>query len=250
MELTDIEKNLILHIFHNWAYEIDGVEANTFRVSHNKHLDLITKLNNRGLITKKSQAYFAPFASLLFLEHDEINQFIKNIEPIYSQLRNDYISNPKGSTTFLSLEKLFNSDEDDYKKAIRYLHDSNVINCYPDNLFEKDVSTYYSESILKHESYMGYLKWRTNVQFQLEKPSIKKPGNTESNARKRLEILGAAIAIIANFPKECTYGDSIKGKRVYNLMHSKAKTWWENGEPPLKDEAAIKLINKWLNTLQ
>jgi hypothetical protein len=101
-----------------------------------------------------------------------------------------------------------------------------------------------------HESYVDYLKWWVNERFPLKKPVIKKPGNTEANASKREEILGAAVAIIANFPEECTHGKSIVGTRVCKLMQSKAKTWWENEELPLKHDTVTELINKWLNTLE
>ena len=249
MKLTDIEKSLALHIFQNWNPELEGIEVNTFRVRNHEHLDLIDKLSN-NVIERKSNVYFVPFTSLLLLENNEVNDFIKSLEPLYSRLKNDYIKAPEGNTKFSTLEELFNSDTDNYKKAIRYLYDSSVINCYPNNLFEDNVSTHYSERILRHESYMGYLKWWTNVRFQLKEPLIKKSGNTEANASKREKILGAAIAVIANYPKECSWGGSIVGKRVYKQIYEKSLIWWDDGEVPLGDETSIELINKWLKTIK
>ncbi|MCK4710990.1 MAG: hypothetical protein KAU21_20420 [Gammaproteobacteria bacterium] len=249
MELTDIEKSLALHIFKNWKYEIDGIEANTFRVRNHKHLDIIDKLTS-DVIERKSKVYFVPYTSLLLLENDEVNHFIESLEPLYTLLRNNYIKDPEGSTKFSSLEELFNSDKDNYKKAIRYLFDSSVINCYPDNIFDEDNATHYSEYTLRHESYMNYIQWWTNIRFQLEKPLIKKPGNTEANASKREEILGAAIAVIANFREDCSWAGSIVGKRVYKQIYEKSLIWWPDGEVPLGDETSIELINKWLKTIK
>ena len=79
---------------------------------------------------------------------------------------------------------------------------------------------------------------------------VNKPGNTEANASKREEILGAAIAVITNFPKECSWGGSIVGKRVYKQIYEKSLLWWPDGEVPLGDETSIELINKWLKSIK
>lgn len=81
----------------------------------------------------------------------------------------------------------------------------------------------------------------------------KKPhGNTEINAQKREQILGAALSVLANWPEQCkNNAGEIEGTKIRKLIEEKALLFWkETGEPPLSTEKIEREIRKWLNTVK
>jgi hypothetical protein len=73
-------------------------------------------------------------------------------------------------------------------------------------------------------------------------------GNSERNARKREEDLGAALAVLAKWPENCQAGSgSIKATKIRELIESKGYLFWrEDGDPPLKTSEIENLIREWL----
>lgn len=73
-------------------------------------------------------------------------------------------------------------------------------------------------------------------------------GNTERNAQKREEILGAALSVLARWPDECKNGAGrIEATKIRALIENKSYMFWrEDGEPPLSTGEIEKLLRQWL----
>lgn len=84
---------------------------------------------------------------------------------------------------------------------------------------------------------------------EIEKKTPTKPhGNTERNAQKREEILGAALSVLARWPDECKNGAGrIEATKIRVLIENKSYMFWrEDGEPPLSTGEIEKLLRQWL----
>jgi hypothetical protein len=70
----------------------------------------------------------------------------------------------------------------------------------------------------------------------------------ERHAANREEVLGAALAVLAAYPKECT--DARNGKIAANKIADKiddqGHKFWNGGDMPLKKETVTEHIRKWL----
>lgn len=73
-------------------------------------------------------------------------------------------------------------------------------------------------------------------------------GNTEHNAKKREEVLGAALSVLSRWPDECkNRAGKIEATKIRELIEKKGYMFWrENGEPPLTTSEIEKLIRQWL----
>jgi len=81
---------------------------------------------------------------------------------------------------------------------------------------------------------------------------LKRPGKAEVYAKDREEVLGAALAVLAQYRDQCiTSTGTIKGAKIAKLVIDKAPLFWPSThEPPLKSETIPKIINEWLKKTQ
>lgn len=82
----------------------------------------------------------------------------------------------------------------------------------------------------------------------------KKPHNRfdiiDKSNRERMEILGAALAVLSEFRGECVTKTTgkVAGAKVAKLVDDKAQLFWpETLEPPQDKRSIEKIINEWLS---
>lgn len=73
-------------------------------------------------------------------------------------------------------------------------------------------------------------------------------GNTEKHAKKREEILGAALSVLANWPEQCKNNAGvIQATKIRKLIEEKAPLFWkETREPPLSTDKIEREISQWI----
>lgn len=72
--------------------------------------------------------------------------------------------------------------------------------------------------------------------------------NSPSDAIQAEQILGAALAILANAPTQCIdMNDKVSVDAIYNIMKSKANVWFENGNLPFDKQTIFKLLTSTIN---
>lgn len=82
---------------------------------------------------------------------------------------------------------------------------------------------------------------------------IKKPhGNSENNAKKREQILGAALSVVASFSSLCTNNTGkYEATKIAAMIDEKSLLFWpETGEPPLARETIERLISSHLKKIE
>lgn len=186
--------------------------------------------------------------------------FVENDKGEVYQLQEDYDKNAYMKGTIAELEyikdfisnnqlnsdqaqELLNQHKEDRKK---YLEDRASkpyeANFYPaGGLPDDSVLVIRTDALREFEQYLNDFE---------DKPLQPKMihGNTEINAKKREEVLGAALAVLAKWPNECRAGSgNIKATKIRELIESKGYLFWrEDGEPPLKTSEIENLIREWL----
>jgi hypothetical protein len=74
-------------------------------------------------------------------------------------------------------------------------------------------------------------------------------GNTEINAQKREQIIGAALTVITKWPEQCRNGlGKFEATKIAEVIDQKAYLFWhETGNPPLARQKMEREISKWIN---
>ena len=77
-------------------------------------------------------------------------------------------------------------------------------------------------------------------------------GNAIRYASKRQEVVGAALALLAQYPEMCRDDkQNVRAAKVRKLIEEKALLFWpETGEPPLSSEVIEKLLNSYLKQVR
>lgn len=71
----------------------------------------------------------------------------------------------------------------------------------------------------------------------------------EQRSDESESILAAALAILANVPKQCVdLNGTVSANAIYEVMNANATTWFEQGKLPLDKNAIIKRLAKVIET--
>ena len=92
---------------------------------------------------------------------------------------------------------------------------------------------------------------KVQLQKASSRPKYKKMhGNTERFAKRREEVLGAALSVIVQWPEMCKNASGkFEATKIAKLIDQKSALFWtETGEPPLGIEKMEREISKWINS--
>lgn len=72
---------------------------------------------------------------------------------------------------------------------------------------------------------------------------------TEKSNKTKMEVLGAALSVLAQFRPQCVSGKGVvQGAKVAKVIEDKAGLFWpETNQAPQEPEVLRKTINEWLN---
>ncbi len=82
-----------------------------------------------------------------------------------------------------------------------------------------------------------------------QKKPHKRADITEKSNKTRMEVLGAALSVLAQFRPQCVSGEGVvQGAKVAKVIEDKAGLFWpETNQAPQEPEVLRKTINEWLN---
>ena len=248
--LNDDERDLLNIILERSINNMENLEVTKFRMEFIKKRETLDNLESTQLVkkTKDGTKYKLSLVGIYLINSESSKKVFKDIDNICDVLRDHY---KLYFSTPIKIDVINNTLELDKKYLVFCLN----ILCQGStmgrtiDMMSEDADITPNEQLFDFELYAELPEQHLPLWFP-NKFKNKKPGNTEANASNREEILGAAVAVIANYPKECSWGGSIVGKRVYKQIYEKSLIWWDDGEVPLGNETSIELINKWLKTIK
>jgi len=82
-----------------------------------------------------------------------------------------------------------------------------------------------------------------------QKKPHKRTDISEKSNKTKMEVLGAALSVLAQFRPQCVSGEGVvQGAKVAKVMEEKAGLFWpETNQAPQEPEVLRKTINEWLS---
>jgi hypothetical protein len=114
-------------------------------------------------------------------------------------------------------------------------------NYYPMNLLSEDAPL-----VVRPEAIREFEQLLSDNETEKNTPT-KPHGNVEHNAKKREEVLGAALHVVTQWPESCRDNSGeFRATRIASTIDEKALLYWPDAMPPLGRQKMEKLIGKWL----
>lgn len=258
--IDDKQRDLLRQIFNKGQDPEDIVNAARFRVDHADNIPVLDEMERTQtyLIRERSgstDTYRLRIIALPLLNLPEADLLLQDIEKLFDYLKEKYAENLSEPIRPQAICEKLQMGRSRLSDCITYLSDASVLGGSRDLELEgATVSPY--ERIVNFKDFFELMSWLHGV---LMGPSdnvskSKKPhGNTQVNASKREEILGAAIAVMTAFPDQCrrSPNGAFSGEKITGMIEDKAPIWWpDEQEPPMSHRAIAELINKHIRTLK
>jgi hypothetical protein len=225
-----------------------GLNIKRYRIDHEKDLDRLDYLTNKRLIQmdRNQSTMRIGYMGLVFVRNGTREALINDIDRILDQLREQYrktLDEPVALTDISKKIKLPRARVDSCVDLIQ--------SCFSiGHLLAEDAKVFPSEYLHRVRNFEDFISARALEWFpQLSKKEptkIKPHGNTEIHAKKREEVLGAAITAIISWPDKCKNGSAYSGTKIATLIDQKAQLWWSEGTAPLSIDIMARLINQYL----
>jgi hypothetical protein len=147
---------------------------------------------------------------------------------------------------------------DDYSRSLKRIHNDmlNVSRLMAAKIRNPDFEIPVFDSTVTEEILVENVRLKEQInqmnqtiQTLSRQPIHKKThGNAERFARNREEVLGAALSVIVQWPKQCKNSSGkFEATKIAKLIDEKSLLYWpETGEPPLGREKMEREISKWI----
>lgn len=186
--------------------------------------------------------------------------FVEGTDGVMCKLQVSFDENPyqKGSMAALEKLKLFIADnaidKDEAEELLarheadrkKYLEERNLKPRYED--FHPAEGLPCDSILVVRTDALRELERLISDSGQDENLPPKTHGNTEVNAQKREEVLGAALSVLATWPEQCrNNAGAVEATKIRKLIEEKALLFWKaTGEPPLSTDKIEREIRKWM----
>lgn len=260
MSLNEIQKELLQRIFIGNSKNDPAVSPARFRADNVGVIAELDELERKKEFLERERSgskdrYQIWIWALPYLELKKANELLSDIELLFDYLRQRYSKNLVETIQLDVISDELKKTRERVEQCVFYLNHLSVLGGWSTDLTVKNAYVVTCEELLSDENFSGLLNRWTNIAIKqdLEQKKLKKThGNTEVNAKKREEILGAAIAVLVAYPEKCrTKGGKVQGSKIKDVIEEKAPIWWEEkGEPPLKSNEISKLINRYISSLR
>ena len=253
--ITSRQSHILSEILEESLKSNPNLNPIQFRNKHSDYLNELDFIESREIakINTSTSDYELTSIGLILCQSDKSTKLLESIDKICDTLRSLYKDSADQPINYSDFINNLDISEGLASQCLHYVTDIGVISITrgSDN---KAINIIPRERLLRFTHFSeiptSYLpSWFPD--WEPKKKQKDKPhGNTESNASKREEILGAALAVMAALPEDCkTSTGSFRGSEIANLIDQKSFAIFDNedGEPPLGKRQASELINKWLN---
>lgn len=235
------------------------ISRKQFRSTHKAQKEKLDFLESSQILRiddsdPNAKKYTMTLRGLYLADCEKSKTLFSNIDNICRILRLEY-ENDANDEVRVPVAKIMNElqlDQNAFLRAFEYLN-SYISFGRTTDLTQEDAFICPSDRLDDFEQFSeipeNMLKAQYPDSFELEDPDKKPHGNTEVNARKREAVLGASIAVLAEFPDQCRSGSGkVMGSKIAALIEEKSLVLFKqyDGTPPLSPEKIAREINKYL----
>jgi len=256
--LRQDEIDLLRIIFNKTAGAIKGVDSQKFRIDNFNEIELLNRLVRKQYILQDAHdnTYRISPISLLFLDDSETSVIFDDIDQITHYLREAYKQYASSQVKIKNIAESLSLSHERVVECLTYLRPAYSMGMTTD-IMSDDAYVVPDEGILYFTTIQDLLlekltEWYPDA-ITIKTPKVKKHKNTEINARKREDVLGAALAAVIAFPKECTTRKGvIQGTKIIEVIEQKSPLFFSayDDEPPLSNDTMTRLVNKYLRILE
>lgn len=197
---------LLNDIFNRKKSVAGGVNALQYRANNDNKIELLDRLEEDGFLRKENGQYCLKLASLMLLENETKQKYLKNFEIIFSKLKGFYKSNQVDPIRLSTLAELTNLSVDDLADSLFYMIEGSWWAGHSD-LYSKEAFVRPSESILKYGTFNDVIK-------QLQGWQAQRLAN--HSKRKFRGSLADQLGI-----KIKSQGDKVKSQKLTNKLPGK-----------------------------
>lgn len=165
-------KSLVRDLFHADCDNLSGVDATSFRVQHEDHLDELDDLEQSMYVERRDDCYWTRLIVLdeLSAEVERAREILGHCDCVFRVLRKAYMHSPKDKVMLEQLVERTGLPATCIRVALRYLRDSPVHFSGPSDLLRsEDTWVIPGESYLRHKTFADVLcrirEWEKGTAF-------------------------------------------------------------------------------------
>jgi hypothetical protein len=242
---------ILADVLDRTSGSLEGLDVKRYRVDHTDNLERIDYLTGKHLLEldRDHQTFRVGHVGLFFIQSLTRQALLADIDRVIDYLGTEYKTNLDQPVLLASIAKALKLKRARVEECLSYIQRGLALGMTT-NLRKPDADVVPTEKLIGFGTMETFLEKRARAwfpqAFEDKKTKAKPHGNTEVNAIKREQVLGAAITAITHWPEACRRGDSFNGYRIATLIDQKAPLWWQEGVAPLSIDRMTRLINEHL----
>jgi hypothetical protein len=244
-------RNILADILEQTHGSLDGINVKRYQIDHIDDLERLDMLTHTSLLDlgyAQESLRVGP-VGLYFIQNATRDALLADIDRVLDYLRERYHEALDQPVLLADIAQDLDIDRRRVEECISYVR-RGVPFVSTVNLHEPDACAAPTESLMQFGKFEEFLAVRARSWFpeayKSNRCDPKLYANTVVHGSKREQVLGAALAAIVHWPKECKRGNSLIGARIAALIDQKAKLWWTESEAPLSIDIMASLINQHL----
>ena len=231
---------------------LDGIGYRRFRGDHVTDLERLDELARKNLLDVDDvhDTFRVGFMGLYFVESATRNALVADINQILDLLREKYRQTLEQPVTLVVIADTLKLERSRVECCIDYIRKALTLAGTSD-LKDPNSVAVPSEYLLQQGKFEEVLDERARSWFPtLFKKEKSEPSqvNVQTNGETREKILGAALWVINNDPKNCLHGDQLSGERIVEQIELNITRWWPDEKTVPTHPTMVELINKYVQS--
>lgn len=252
--ITLEQTNTLNKILENDLLESNKLDKKHFRNKHYEYIAELDFIEQREIVRTNhdTNEYELTSVSLALCNSGEAKQLFSDIDQVCDYLKSCYQVSMNEAVLIDTLIKEIDLPEKRIHHCLFYVHGENLAQREKNKELNTD-SVRPNERLRTFSNFSeipkSYLpSWFPDWNPE-KKKELKPHGNAEVNALKQVQILEAALAILAAYHQEClTSSGQIQGSKISKLIELNSEILFpdNNSEPPLGNRRIAEIVNTCL----
>jgi len=248
----DRTPTLLAEVLDQTHNTLDGIGYRRFRADHATDLERLDELARKNLLNVDDvhDTFRVGFMGLYFVESATRDALFADINRILDLLREKYRQTSEQPVTLAVIADTLKLERSRVECCVDYIRKALTLAGTTD-LQDPNAVAVPSEFLLKQGKFEELLDERARSWFPglfKKERTVSTHGNVEVNAATREIILGAALWVINNDPKNCLHGDQLSGERIVEQIELNISRWWPDERTVPTHPTMVESINKYVQS--